>query len=107
MAETVGNGALYGIMPGKGFLAHREFGKCVHTYVILHRSAEWFDQIDFTDAVSSRARVAAEFQGWSPKLTALISEGDEAPVLRKIYQLPDRHRWNRDRASHLSATPRT
>ncbi|WP_135454750.1 NAD(P)/FAD-dependent oxidoreductase [Mycobacterium sp. DL99] len=95
VAETVGDGALYAILPGRGLLAHRKAGNVVHTYVILHRPVEWFDGIDFTDAASSRARIAAEFSGWSPKLTALITKGDQAPALRKIYQLPDRHRWNR------------
>jgi 2-polyprenyl-6-methoxyphenol hydroxylase-like FAD-dependent oxidoreductase len=95
IAKTVGEGAMYAIQPGKGFLSHRETGNVVHTYVILHRPVEWFDEIDFADAASSRARVAAEFDGWSPKLTALITEGTGTPVLRSIYQLPDRHRWDR------------
>ncbi|MGW4098549.1 FAD-dependent oxidoreductase [Mycobacterium sp. NPDC004974] len=95
IAQTVGDGALYCVMPGKALLAHRESGNVVHTYVILHRPVEWFDQVDFTDGTSSRSQIAAEFDGWSPKLTALIVEGDGLPVLRKIYQLPDHHRWNR------------
>ena len=95
IAETVGEGALYAIQPGKGFLSHRETGNVVHTYVILHRPVEWFDEIDFADAAGSRARVAAEFDGWSPKLTALVTVGTGAPALRSIYQLSDRHRWDR------------
>jgi len=95
IAKTVGEGALYAIQPGKGLLSHRETGNVVHTYVILHRPEEWFDEIDWADAAGSRARVAAEFDGWSPKLTALITEGTGTPVLRSIYQLPDRHRWDR------------
>jgi len=95
IAATVGDGALYGIVPRKGFLAHHEVGDVVHTYVVLLRPEGWFDDIDFTDAVASRTRIAAEFDGWSPKLTALIAEGDDAPVLRKIFQLPDDHHWAR------------
>ena len=95
IAQTVGQGALYAILPGQGLLSHRETGNVVHTYVILHRPLEWFDEIDFADAAASRARIAAEFDGWSPKLTALITEGTGTPVLRSIYQLPDRHRWER------------
>jgi 2-polyprenyl-6-methoxyphenol hydroxylase-like FAD-dependent oxidoreductase len=95
IAGTVGEGALYAILPGRGFLSHRETGNVVHTYVILHRPVEWFNEIDFADAAGSRARVAAEFDGWSPKLTALITEGTGTPVLRTIYQLPVRHRWDR------------
>uniref|UniRef100_A0AAU2VI53 Flavin-dependent monooxygenase n=1 Tax=Streptomyces sp. NBC_00003 TaxID=2903608 RepID=A0AAU2VI53_9ACTN len=95
VADMVGDGAFYALVPGKGFLAHREAGNVIHTYVILHRPVEWFDGIDFTDATASRTQVAAEFDGWSPEVTALIREGEGAPVLRSIYQLPHRHRWNR------------
>lgn len=95
VAETVGDGVLYALVPGKAFLAHREAGNIIHTYVILHRPAEWFEEIDFADARASKARVAAEFEGWAPELTALITDGEAAPVLRSIHQLPDRHRWNR------------
>lgn len=94
-AEIVGDGALYALTPGKGFLAHREAGDIIHTYVVLDRPAEWFDAVDFTDADAARARVAAEFEGWAPELTALITGGETAPVLRSIHTLPNRHRWDR------------
>ncbi|MGW4879275.1 FAD-dependent oxidoreductase [Streptomyces sp. NPDC004262] len=95
VAGLVGNGALYALVPGKGFLAHREAGDVIHTYVVLHRPAEWFDGIDFTDVPAAKARVAAEFDGWAPELRALITDGDSAPVLRSIHELPDDHRWSR------------
>jgi 2-polyprenyl-6-methoxyphenol hydroxylase-like FAD-dependent oxidoreductase len=95
IAATVGDGALYCVQPGRALLAHREPGNVVHTYVILHRPLDWFDAIDVSDARSSRARIAAEFEDWSPRLTALVSEGEGAPVVRAIHQLPDRHRWDR------------
>ncbi|OFJ55567.1 FAD-dependent oxidoreductase [Mycolicibacterium grossiae] len=93
VAATVGNGALYCVMPGTALLAHREAGNVVHTYAILHRPDEWFDDIDFADTASARSRIAAEFDGWSLKLRALITDGDQPLVLRRIHQLPDRHRW--------------
>ncbi|MFG2955877.1 FAD-dependent oxidoreductase [Streptomyces sp. NPDC048291] len=95
VARLVGNGALYALVPGKGFLAHRETGDVIHTYVVLHRPIEWFDAIDFTDVPAAKARVAAEFDGWAPELLALITDGGSAPVLRSIHQLPDDHRWDR------------
>lgn len=95
VAELVGNGALYALVPGKGFLAHREAGDVVHTYVVLHRPLDWFDAIDFSDAPAAKARVAAEFDGWAPELLALITDGESAPVLRSIHELPDDHRWSR------------
>ncbi|MFJ6085287.1 FAD-dependent oxidoreductase [Streptomyces sp. NPDC092369] len=94
-AETVGLGAMYALAPGKGIIAHREAGNILHTYVELNRSAEWIAAIDFTDAAAATARIAAEFDGWAPALTALITDGENAPVARPIHTLPDGHRWER------------
>jgi 2-polyprenyl-6-methoxyphenol hydroxylase-like FAD-dependent oxidoreductase len=94
-AEAVGGGAMYALTPGKGIVAHREAGDILHTYVELNRPAEWIAGIDFTDAAATTARVAAEFDGWAPALTALITDGETAPVARMIHALPDGHRWDR------------
>ncbi|MDX6355094.1 MAG: hypothetical protein QOF98_1997, partial [Streptomyces sp.] len=94
-AEAVGAGAMYALTPGKGIVAHREAGNILHTYVELARPAEWIAAIDFTDAAAATARVAAEFDGWAPELTALITDGETAPVARMIHTLPDGHRWKR------------
>lgn len=94
-AEAVGSGAMYALTPGKGIVAHREAGDIIHTYVELNRSAEWVAGIDFTDATTAARAVAAEFDGWTPALTALITDGDVPPVPRMIYALPDGHRWER------------
>jgi 2-polyprenyl-6-methoxyphenol hydroxylase-like FAD-dependent oxidoreductase len=94
-AAAVGGGAMYALTPGKGIVAHREAGNILHTYVELLRPAGWVDAIDFTDATGATARVAAEFDGWAPELTALITDGETAPVPRPIYTLPDGHKWAR------------
>jgi 2-polyprenyl-6-methoxyphenol hydroxylase-like FAD-dependent oxidoreductase len=94
-AAAVGGSAMYALTPGKGIVAHREAGDILHTYVELNRTAEWMAGIDFTDAAAARARVAAEFGGWAPELTALITDGETAPVPRMIYALPNGHRWDR------------
>jgi 2-polyprenyl-6-methoxyphenol hydroxylase-like FAD-dependent oxidoreductase len=94
-AKAVGGGAMFALTPGKGITAHREAGGVLHTYVQLNRPAEWVAGIDFTDAAAAAARVAAEFDGWAPELTALITDGGTAPVPRMIYALPDGHRWDR------------
>lgn len=94
-AGTVGGGALYALAPGKGFLAHREPGNVIHNYVVLSRPAEWFADTDFDDANATKARLLAEFDGWAPELTALITDVDSAPILRSVYQLPDQHQWAR------------
>ena len=57
------------------------------------RPAEWIADIDFTDSAAATARIAAEFDGWAPELTALITDGETSPIARMIYTLPDDHRW--------------
>ena len=94
-AKAVGAGAMHALVPGKGLLAHREVGNIIHTYVVLFRPLTWFANIDFNDADAVKARIVAEFDGWAPELTALITDSESAPILRSIYQLPDRHRWTR------------
>ena len=61
----------------------------------LSRPQDWFAGIDFTDAAAATARIAQEFDGWAPELTALITDSDTAPVLRPINALPVGHRWDR------------
>jgi 2-polyprenyl-6-methoxyphenol hydroxylase-like FAD-dependent oxidoreductase len=94
-AKAVGGGSMSAPEPGRGIQAHRESGGNLHTYVMLSRSQEWFAGIDFTDAASATARIAGEFDGWAPELTALITDGETPPVLRPITTLPIGHRWDR------------
>jgi 2-polyprenyl-6-methoxyphenol hydroxylase-like FAD-dependent oxidoreductase len=94
-AQAVGGGALFALAPGKGILAHREPHGVLHAYVALVRPEAWFAAIDFTDAPAAKARIAAEFQGWTGALTALITAAETAPVLRVIRTLPAGHCWAR------------
>jgi 2-polyprenyl-6-methoxyphenol hydroxylase-like FAD-dependent oxidoreductase len=94
-AQAVGGGALFALMPGKGILAHREPNGSLHTYVELNKPKHWFDNIDFSDQATALARVAGEFDGWAPALTALITDGETPPVPRAIHALPVEHRWAR------------
>ncbi|MBN9756432.1 putative monooxygenase [Pseudonocardia sp. Ae406_Ps2] len=94
-AAAVGDGALFALAPGRGVLAHREPGGVLHAYIALVEPRGWFREIEGADAAMTTARVAAEFGGWSPALTALITDGDTVPVLRPIHVLPIGHRWDR------------
>ncbi|MEU7403508.1 MULTISPECIES: FAD-dependent oxidoreductase [unclassified Streptomyces] len=109
-AKTVGGGMLIAPSPGKEIFAHREKDDTLHAYVGLSRPRDWFAAVDFTDAAEATARIAREFDGWAPELTALITDSDVAPVLRSLYALPAGHRWERlpgvtllGDAAHLSA----
>jgi 2-polyprenyl-6-methoxyphenol hydroxylase-like FAD-dependent oxidoreductase len=109
-AKAVGGGSLFALAPGKGIQAHRESGGTLHTYVALTEPRDWFVAVDFTDAPAATARIAQEFSGWAPELTALITDSDTAPILRSLYALPIGLRWDRvpgvtllGDAAHLSA----
>ncbi|MFI1993533.1 FAD-dependent oxidoreductase [Actinoplanes sp. NPDC020271] len=94
-ARAVGAGALMAPVPGQGIQAHREANGVLHAYVSLTRPLDWFAAIDFGNAAAATAAVAAEFTGWAPELTALITDGETAPVLRSLHALPVGHRWDR------------
>jgi 2-polyprenyl-6-methoxyphenol hydroxylase-like FAD-dependent oxidoreductase len=94
-AKAVGSGTLMVPAPGKGIFAHREADGTLHAYIALNRPEDWIAGIDFSDPKTALARVAAEFDGWAPELTALLTDTETDPVLRPIHTLPVEHRWGR------------
>ncbi|WP_205602362.1 FAD-dependent oxidoreductase [Janthinobacterium agaricidamnosum] len=94
-AQAVGAGALFALAPGKGIQAHREADGVLHAYVALSKPEEWLAGIDFADPAAARAAIAAQFAGWAPALTALITDADTPPVPRPVHLLPAGHRWQR------------
>lgn len=94
-AAAIGAGTLMAVAPGKGILAHRHGDGTLQTYVALYRDEAWFAQLDLADPHGALQRVAEQFSGWSPALTALITDGDRAPLLRPIHALPIDHQWPR------------
>ena len=94
-AEAAGGGGMFAMAPGQGIFAHREPGGVLHAYVALNRPLVWFEAIDFTDDAAAKARIAAEFDGWAPELTTLITESDGPLVPRSLHTLPDDHVWVR------------
>ncbi|WP_327676165.1 FAD-dependent oxidoreductase [Kitasatospora sp. NBC_00458] len=104
-AKAVGGGSMIASAPASvpasapepetEIFAHRESGDTLHAYLLLTRPRAWFDAIDFTDAAAATARIAREFDGWAPELTALVTDGDTGPALRPHYTLPVGHRWDR------------
>ncbi|WP_327339198.1 MULTISPECIES: FAD-dependent oxidoreductase [unclassified Streptomyces] len=95
-AKAVGGGSMFAIEPGRIQLgAHRESGATLHTYAMLTEPQSWFSAIDFTDTAAATRRIAQEFAGWAPELTALITDSDTAPVVRPHHTLPVGHRWER------------
>ncbi len=94
-ANAVGGGSMMALAPGKGIMAHREPDSVLHAYIALQKSLEWIDSIDLSDRASAARVIAAEFDGWAPSLTALLTACDAGPVARAIHTLPVDHRWSR------------
>jgi 2-polyprenyl-6-methoxyphenol hydroxylase-like FAD-dependent oxidoreductase len=106
-AEAVGAGSLFALAPGRGPLTHREGGGTLHTYAQLKKPHDWFTDLNTTDAAALTSRVAREFDGWAPALTALISDSNTPPALRPIFTLPAGHRWDRVPGVTLLGDPPT
>jgi 2-polyprenyl-6-methoxyphenol hydroxylase-like FAD-dependent oxidoreductase len=91
-AEAVGAGSLFALAPGKGFVVQREGDGTLHAYAQLTKPLDWLAD---TDPADTAAVIAKEFGGWAPQLTALLTDSDTAPALRRLYTLPIGHRWDR------------
>jgi 2-polyprenyl-6-methoxyphenol hydroxylase-like FAD-dependent oxidoreductase len=93
-AKFVGDGAMYALTPGKGIFAHREPNNTIHTYVTFKKPKEWVDETAAFAPEIARSRVAQEFEGWAPELTALITDGETPPVVRSLHALPEEQHWS-------------
>ncbi|SDX16351.1 hypothetical protein SAMN05216215_100839 [Saccharopolyspora shandongensis] len=94
-AAVVGDGMLFALGGGKGFLAHREIDGSLHVYNMREAAEGWTAGIDFTDAEGAKAAVPADFADWDAGLRALIADADGELVPRPIYALPVGHCWDR------------
>ncbi|PBC70274.1 2-polyprenyl-6-methoxyphenol hydroxylase-like FAD-dependent oxidoreductase [Streptomyces sp. TLI_235] len=93
-AKAAGDGSLFAVTAGKGILGHREADAVLHTYVALNKPQDWIAAI-LASPETAAAHVAAEFTGWAPELTALITDGETALAPRPINALPIGHCWDR------------
>ncbi|MEV0211517.1 NAD(P)/FAD-dependent oxidoreductase [Streptomyces sp. NPDC050788] len=94
-AEVVGDGMLFALGAGRGFLAHRETDGSLHVYAAVEAPEGWLDGIDFGDDEAARAQVLEHFADWDKSLRALIADADGPLVPRRIHALPAGHRWPR------------
>ncbi|MFJ9822637.1 FAD-dependent oxidoreductase [Streptomyces sp. NPDC101151] len=93
-AKAAGDGSLFAVAAGKGILGHREADAVLHTYVALNKPQDWINAT-LASPETAAAQVAAEFTGWAPELTALITDGETALAPRPISALPIGHCWDR------------
>ncbi|MEU5535835.1 NAD(P)/FAD-dependent oxidoreductase [Streptomyces sp. NPDC020362] len=94
-ARVVGDGMLFALGAGRGFLGHRESDGSLHVYAAVEVPEEWLDGIDFADTEAARTALLKEFDGWDENLKALVTDADGALVPRRIHALPVGHCWDR------------
>lgn len=94
-AALVGNGSIFALGDGIGFMGHREFGGKLALGASLTVTESWLAGIDFTDTVAAKTALLAQFHGWDAGLRALIAEADGPLVPWPIHALPVGHRWDR------------
>ncbi len=95
-AGAVGGGSMLALAPGKGIVAHGEPGGCAAHLRPAHPGPGVGRRpLDFAGGFAALERVAEEFAGWAPELTALLTDGETAPVARVLRALPDERRWER------------
>ncbi|MET3438620.1 NAD(P)/FAD-dependent oxidoreductase [Sphingomonas sp. 1185] len=92
---AIGSGTLMAVDPGKGIMVHRYLDGSARGYAALNKSEAWIRSLDATDDRTVLTRVAREYDGWAPALTAFIRDSGINPELRPIYALPVGMRWDR------------
>ena len=92
---AIGGGTLMAVAPGRGIIAHRYADGRVRGYAALSRPESSSRSVDYGDPSGCLRRIVEEFDGWSPLLTALVTESDAEPLLRPIHALPVGLAWDR------------
>ena len=109
-AHVVGDGGMSALEPGRGLMAQRESGNVIHTYIGLAKLDGWTSSIDASNQEAVLAHTLAEFNGWAPELTALVTDTDTPPVRAcdqhpprraPVESLSRRHAARRGRAPHV------
>ena len=49
----------------------------------MNRDLDWINRIDFSNKTETIKTILAEFKGWAPEITALLTESDSNIVARK------------------------
>ncbi|NLR99436.1 FAD-dependent monooxygenase [Rhizobium sp. P38BS-XIX] len=94
LAALVGRGKIGVEADGRGLIVQRNGNAHLRGYAIFRVPTEWAERtFDFASPAKTRARLAAEFEGWAPSIVGLIEASNDHIVPRPIYALPVGHHW--------------
>ncbi|QNE17903.1 FAD-dependent monooxygenase [Kribbella qitaiheensis] len=96
-AAMVGNGMMFALGEGKGFLGHRDPDGSLHVYAALLADAGWSTsgEIDFADTEKAKVALMEKFADWHEDFHGFITGADGNLVPRPIHALPVGLRWER------------
>ncbi|MGX1226548.1 2-polyprenyl-6-methoxyphenol hydroxylase-like FAD-dependent oxidoreductase [Streptomyces ambofaciens] len=95
LSELVGRGSAHVADGERGLFAQRNSGGHMRVYIMRRAALDWMAASGLRpqDTDGIRARLLAEYAGWSPWILRLITENDGAYVDRPLFALPVPHTW--------------
>lgn len=94
LSKLVGRGKIGAEGDGRSMIVQRNANAHLRGYAIFRVPPDWAERtFDFASPAAARARLIAEFDGWAPRLVALIAAGNDHIVARAIHALPIGHHW--------------
>jgi 2-polyprenyl-6-methoxyphenol hydroxylase-like FAD-dependent oxidoreductase len=94
LATLVGRGTLFALGDSRAIIAQRNSGDVVRVYAVVRVPLGAFDATS-EDGVTRAGAVLQYFEGWAPKLRALIeAPGAKGFVVRPLWVLPSSHKWD-------------
>ncbi|MBN9218967.1 MAG: FAD-dependent monooxygenase [Mesorhizobium sp.] len=94
ISKLVGRGKIGVEGDGRNMIVQRNANAHLRGYAIFRVPADWAARtFDFSTPAAARARLMAEFEGWSPEILALIAASNDQIVARPIHALPVGHHW--------------
>ncbi|MGV9280004.1 FAD-dependent oxidoreductase [Streptomyces sp. NPDC003730] len=95
LSALVGRGSAHVADGERGLFAQRNSGGHMRVYVMRRVPLDWMAASGLRpqDTDGIRARLVAEYAGWSPRILRMITENDGAYVDRPLFALPVPHTW--------------
>jgi 2-polyprenyl-6-methoxyphenol hydroxylase-like FAD-dependent oxidoreductase len=94
-AALTGNGTMMALDNNQGFVAQRNSGGRIRTYIGMRTDEDWYQRrsLDLNDSQAVREALLKEFAGWSDDLLGFITDTDTGYINRPLYALPVPHTW--------------
>jgi 2-polyprenyl-6-methoxyphenol hydroxylase-like FAD-dependent oxidoreductase len=96
IASLVGPGTIMATGDNRALMAQRTGDGNARIYVVLRVPEDWARTcgLDFEKPAQARAGLLTFYQGWAPRVSALLRETDDIFIPRPLYTLPPEQTWH-------------